>query len=181
MSMWMKLEVLVVLAAAIAYAYTPGAYTKAAPLTSLTFKVSLPRKQVAKLLVTDFKQTGGLWIDRAQSISKIQNGFLVKSDQYDMVVQWSKTGDFKWEEVNLYSPLFLTKDMRPTAAEIVKSPGIDWRVEWTLREISATETEVQRVAFHFEQFTNKVVPLHLLVSTVAAAENQAIATKFVER
>ena len=170
----------------VAYVWTPSAYTKGAPLKSWTFTISLPRAKVTRLIVHDFERKGKLWVDGYQSVSRMKQGpirwrgssYVVTTNEFDMVARWERTGRYTWEEVSKCSPLFLDLGTRPRPEEIVESPGLEWAAEWKLHALSKVETEVTRTIFKFEQRTNRLLPMHLLIPLAFGAEHGRMRTNF---
>ena len=169
----------VLVVAILAYMCTPGSYGRDPPLAAWNFSVPLPRAKVAQLLVRDFQKTAPLWVDDVVSIESLKSGHLVISGQFNTVVGWKKTGDFTWEQSNRCSKLFMKAHLRPAAAEIAASPGIEWASEWRLVATSPTETQITRTLVKFEQRANWV-PMHLLLPLSCAQEHERMRTKFVE-
>lgn len=183
------------------YVYIPGTYSKEQPLKSWTFTVALPRAKVETLLVHNFHDTVQLWVNGFESVErssgKLRGSSFMRTEPYDILTEWTKTGRFTWEQSSRTSPLFLAAAKRPTAAEIAEAPALDWAAEWRLNELSATETEVVRTAFRFEQHTHRahaldspgsflrwlqaaLMPMHWMLPLMCGNEHERISKAFVE-
>ena len=165
--------------ALVGYAWTPGTYSKVAPLRTWNFTIPLPRTKVAKLLVQDFDKTAQLWLDEVISVRRVKQGHLVRTLDFDMVASFHKTSSHVYTETMACSELFLSNDERPSPEEIVSSPGVEWAAEWRLQAKSPTETEVTRIAYSFVQRSNRILPLHLLVPLGCRAEHARMRKNFV--
>lgn len=167
----------IVLVALVAYVLWTPVYSREQPLKEWRFTVPLPRQKLEQQLVHEFQSTAKLWIDGVRSVerSSVERHFirpverqqalqhLVHTDNYDVITQFSKTGSFVWEEARKVSPLFSRGiwslafgDQRPGPDEISQAPAVDWAAEWTLNELSSTETEVRSPAPPADQRRNVV-------------------------
>ena len=183
------------------YVYIPGTYSKEQPLKAWTFKVALPRAKVERMLVHDFHDTAKLWVNGFESVErssgKLRGSSFMRTDPFDILTEWTKTGSFTWEQSSRTSPLFLSAASRPTAAEIAEAPALDWASEWRLNELSPTETEVVRTAFRFVQHTRRehalespfsffrwvqaaIMPMHWMMPLICSNEHELIVKTFVE-
>ena len=162
-----------------AYLWTPGNYSETRPLRSWSFTIPLPRKTVEKFLVHDYPKTVAQWVSNVETVSKVKQGFFVRAEQYDAIVQWTRTSKQTWEQRSKWSPLFLKKALRPGTAEISATPSVDVAMQWELITLSPTATEVRRTAHKFEQNGHRWLPMHLLTPLACSAENAAMVKSFV--
>ena len=92
-------KIAVAIIAFVVYLYIPGTYSKSRPLMVWSVKVPLPHKTLGKLLVTDFQRTAHLWVDaRGLAVSRVVDGFLVRTDALDTIVNWKKIAASTWEQ-----------------------------------------------------------------------------------
>ena len=175
-----RLSWAIAIGAVLVYFWTPGAYNREHPLSSWTFNVPLPRQKLAKIMINDFETTAKHWVDNVRAVKRVREGYLVNTDAFDMVARRTKTGEWTWETSHKSSPLFVNKKERPSPAEIVKAPGIDWAVEWKLVELSPHVTQVQRTAFKFEQRSNSWLPMHRMIPLACQDEHRRIMKNLVE-